>query len=148
MNQADDAASTMATACLAEVDVRGSELRFIRAGHDSPLLITPNSVTALDGDHGPALGLSEPDGWPVQRMQLPPRAAIMLFTDGLTECRETPESARQFSHLAPRIDGHALLAKPPAEAIDEMLVQLFPGGTEQLDDDLAVILLRLRRAAT
>ena len=34
--------------------------------------------------------------------------------------------------------------KPPEQAIDEMLADVFPEGTEALDDDLAVILLTLR----
>lgn len=67
----------------------------------------------------------------------------MLFTDGLTERRLTPASARRFDELGPRLDADRLLTRPPGEAIGEMLAQMFPGGTEQLDDDVAVILLNL-----
>jgi PAS domain S-box-containing protein len=146
INQADSGASTMATACLAEIDARATELRLIRAGHDSPLLITPAEIAAVDAEHGPALGLSKSGYWPVQRVPLPSNAAIMLFTDGLTERRATPQSIRQFDELAPRIDMKTLLGKPPGQAIDEMLTRIFPGGTHELDDDVAVILVNLGRA--
>jgi PAS domain S-box-containing protein len=147
INQADRDAAGLATVCLAEVDESGRELRLIRAGHDAPLLITPDVVAALDRSHGPALGLGGPSRWPLHRMRLPRDCAIMLFTDGLTERRATLRSARLgFDELLPRIDPHVILDQPPASAVDQLLVELFPHGTEQLDDDLAVILLNLGRS--
>ncbi|HKR98733.1 MAG TPA: PAS domain S-box protein, partial [Candidatus Dormibacteraeota bacterium] len=147
INQADHGASPMATVCLAEVDPQRRELRLIRAGHDSPLLITPGATTSVNSEHGPALGLSKSSFWPLQRVPLPSDAAIMLFTDGVTERRATPESIRQFDPLAPRIAAKTLLAKPPGQAIDDMLAQIFPRGTQELDDDVAVILVNLAGAA-
>jgi PAS domain S-box-containing protein len=145
VNQADRDAATLATVCLAEVDAEGRRMQLIRAGHDSPLLITPEAVVALDRVHGPALGLEVSSGWPVRQIQLPPDAAIMMFTDGLTERRATRQPDRLgVDDLLPRIDSHTFLTRPPEQAIDDMLADVFPQGTEQLDDDLAVILLTLR----
>ncbi len=147
VNQADRDAATLATVCLAEVDRDGRELALIRAGHDSPLLITPGSVAPLDCVHGPALGLMSEAQWPIRRIQLPPDAAIMLFTDGLTERRSVTWPERLgVEELLDRIDAQSFLTKTPEQAIDEMLAEVFPEGTEQLDDDLAVILLTLRAA--
>jgi hypothetical protein len=70
-----------------------------------------------------------------------------LFTDGLTERRTMPGSIRRFDQLAPRLDKSAILAKPPGQAIDEMLAQIFPDVTRELEDDVAVILVNLGRAA-
>jgi serine phosphatase RsbU (regulator of sigma subunit) len=145
INQADHGASTMATACLAEIDADGTELRVIRAGHDSPLLITPEAITGVNTVHGPAFGLSKSAYWPLQRVPLPRDAAIMLYTDGLTERRAAPGSIRRFDELAPRIDPRTLLAGPPGQAIDQLLGSIFPDGTEQLEDDVAVILVNLAR---
>jgi serine phosphatase RsbU (regulator of sigma subunit) len=147
INQADHAASAMATACLAEVNPAARELSLVRAGHDAPLLIAPGAITPLAGAHGPALGLPDSSRWPLNRIQLPARGALMMFTDGLTERRATPRSVRRFDDPSPHIDPENLLAKPPERAIDEMLAQIFPHGTEQLDDDLAVILLNLGQTA-
>lgn len=146
INQSDRDAPGLATVCLAEVDPSGTWLRLIRAGHDAPLLVTPAGVVALNQAHGPALGLSVPARWPVRGIRLPPDAAIMLFTDGLTERRSPTRPADRLGvdELVPRIDADAFLNKPPDEAIDEMLADVFPDGTDALDDDLAVILLTLR----
>ena len=79
--------------------------------------------------HGPALGLSVRSEWPVRRIQLPPDAAIMLFTDGLTERRSAMRPDRfGVDELMPRIDADAFLNKPPEQAIDEMLADVFPEG--------------------
>jgi len=147
VDQADREASKMATVCLVEVDPRAQQLRIVRAGHDSPLLITRDSVTALNRVHGPALGLGGPSTWPVCDVEVPPEAAIMLFTDGLTERRPLQRRGRLgFDELVPQIDAPMLLACPPEHAIDAMLVELFPEGTNALEDDLAVILLTLNGA--
>jgi PAS domain S-box-containing protein len=147
LEQDDREAVRLATVCLVEVDRNGRDAKVMRAGHDAPLLITTHTVAPLDGVHGPALGLEGRHQWPVQRHQLPSDAAIMLFTDGLTERRRAVRSGRVgFDDLLPRIDAPALLAQPPERAIDEMLARVFPEGTDQLEDDLAVILLSLSPA--
>jgi PAS domain S-box-containing protein len=145
ISQAGDGVSTMATACLAEIDARARELRLVRAGHDSPLLIAAGTVREVSGKHGPALGLPGESHWPLERIPLPSRAAIMLYTDGLTERRAMPRSIRRFAAVAPHIEPEKLLAKPSGPAIDDMLEEIFPQGTEMLDDDVAVILLNLAR---
>jgi PAS domain S-box-containing protein len=144
LEQDDREAVRLVTVCLVEVDQDGRHAKVMRAGHDSPLLITPWAVAPLNGVHGPALGLEGRHHWPVQRHQLPSDAAIMLFTDGLTERRRAVDAGRiGFDDLLPRIDPPALLNQPPERAIDEMLARVFPEGTDQLEDDLAVILLTL-----
>jgi PAS domain S-box-containing protein len=147
LEQDDREAVRLATVCLLEVDRDGRHAKVMRAGHDSPLLITRGAVTPLDGVHGPALGLGGHHHWPAQRCQLPSDAAIMLFTDGLTERRRAVDAGKTgFDDLLPRIAPPALLTQPPERAIDEMLARIFPEGTDQLEDDLAVILLTLSAA--
>jgi serine phosphatase RsbU (regulator of sigma subunit) len=144
VDQANREASTLATVCLVEVAHGAGELAIVRAGHDSPLLITRESVTALNRVHGPALGLGAPSSWPVRHVELPDEAAIMLFTDGLTERRPFRRRGRLgFDELIPQIDAATALDGPPDRAIDKMLAELFPRGTDALEDDLAVILLSL-----
>jgi PAS domain S-box-containing protein len=148
VNQADRSASPLATICLAEIDPGAGELRLIRAGHDCPVLITPTGATPIDSEHGPAIGLDGARYWPLERVGLRDDTAVMLFTDGLTERRPAPRAPRLgYSDLVPRLDATAMLTAPPGRAIDTMLARLFPQGTEQLEDDLAVILVNLKHSA-
>jgi serine phosphatase RsbU (regulator of sigma subunit) len=145
--QADHDAGALVTACLVEIDPGATELRVIRAGHESPLLITPETITRLNAQHGPALGLGQSLSWPLQRVPVPADAALMLFTDGLTERRPTPGAVREFDDVAPRIDARTVLSNPPEQAIDRLLATIFPNGTQVLDDDVAVILVHLGHSA-
>jgi PAS domain S-box-containing protein len=148
VNQADRSASPLATVCLAEIDPDRGELRLIRAGHDPPVLIAPHGAAPIDSEHGPAIGLNDASRWPLDRVALRDDTAIMMFTDGLTERRPAPRAARLgYSDLVPRLDATEMLTAPPARAIDAMLARLFPQGTGQLEDDLAVILVNLRGSA-
>ncbi len=145
VSQADRDAIPFATVCLAEVDPSAAELRVVRAGHDSPLLITADRVTGLGDVHGPLLGLDDGGRWPVQRVLLPPDAAVMLFTDGLTEHRPaTRPDEIGFDRLIAEIDPGTFVGQAPEQAMDQLLAQIFPDGTDALVDDLAVILLMLR----
>ena len=108
----------------------------------------PDGAVPIDSEHGPALGLESASRWPVQRVALRDDSAIMMFTDGLTERRPAPRAPRLgYSDLVPRIDAAEMLAAPPGQAIDRMLARFFPQGTEQLEDDLAAILVNLKRSA-
>lgn len=148
VNQADRSASPLATVCLVEIDPRADELRLIRAGHDCPVMIKPDGAIPIDSEHGPALGLERASRWPIERVALRDDSAIMLFTDGLTERRPAPRAPRLgYKDLVPRIDAAEMLTAPPGQAIDRMLARFFPQGTEQLEDDLAVILVNLKRSA-
>lgn len=145
--QQADHAGALVTACLVEIDPGATELRLIRAGHEAPLLITPRAITRVNAQHGPALGVSQSPSWPLQRVPLPGDAALMLFTDGLTERRATPGSVREFEDVVPRIDAPTVLGNPPGQVIDQLLAKIFPHGTQALEDDVAVVLVNLSRSA-
>lgn len=141
----NSAEPTFATICLAEIDPSGREMRLVRAGHDCPLLITPDAATPLETAHGPMLGFNEPSHWPVEVVALPDDAAIMLYTDGLTEYRSPGGSDREYHELAQRIDPRAILERAPDAALDQLLATLYPAAAGELEDDIAVILLNLSR---
>jgi serine phosphatase RsbU (regulator of sigma subunit) len=63
-----------------------AELRV--AGHPVPLLIEDGTIEPLPrAVGGPPLGVIDGARWPMQRLELPPEWAILLFTDGLVEGR-------------------------------------------------------------
>lgn len=142
----------LASACFAEIDERARELRLIRAGHDAPLLITPDTTSALDDDHGPLLGLSPllgrgaANAWPLLRIRLPDRAALILYTDGVTESRRARASPRLgLDGVIAGIDRNRVLAQPPEKALDQLLQTILP-PEPRLHDDLAMIIVTVRAA--
>ncbi|WP_304656302.1 PP2C family protein-serine/threonine phosphatase [Streptomyces parvus] len=96
-------------------------VQVLRAGHPGLLLRQGTDVTWVEPEGGMALGLLPGMGrWPTVDVPLSPGAGLVLFTDGLFEGRDGPESrlgeegllamARTNSHLPARAFVDALVA--------------------------------------
>jgi serine phosphatase RsbU (regulator of sigma subunit) len=134
-----------ATACFVEVDPGAREIRAVSAGHDPPLLITPQATTMLQIDPGPALGLRLSRRWPLARVQLPSPGALLLYTDGLTDSRAGPDVARiGVEGLRALVEAQRILTSPVGQALDELLDVSLSDSIHELDDDLAVMLVAPR----
>jgi PAS domain S-box-containing protein len=143
-------AVAFASACFAEIDSSGRELRLIRAGHEPPLLVTSGAVSFIDGEHGPVLGIDAAPIWPLQRVALESNSALLLYTDGLSEYRPTPSAPRLGleplrAHAA--VAKRALLARSPERALDELLGSILGAPARNRVDDLAAVLIRVDGAA-
>jgi serine phosphatase RsbU (regulator of sigma subunit) len=141
----DLAVGTMATAILARVEpwrpggVPGERLlRWSNAGHPAPLLIGDDgSVTLLDRVPNRLLGLDSASPRVEHAVVLPPGATLLFYTDGLVE--------RRGAILDDGIEwvcqeARTLRDQPLAEFCDRLLA----GLPEALDDDVAVLALRVR----
>ena len=123
---------------------RGS-VRVLRAGHPGLLLRTPGHVELVEGPAGPAVGLEPGVSWPEDVLPLPPRAGVVLFTDGLFEGRVGPGSQRlgEEGLLAMARD---LAMLPPSGFVDTLLdtteTAVAPYGG--LADDVAIVHLGWR----
>jgi serine phosphatase RsbU (regulator of sigma subunit) len=134
-----------ATACFVEVDPAAGEVHAISAGHDPPLLITPLATTALPVEAGPALGLGISRSWPRLRVELPCPGALLLYTDGLTELRASPDAPRiEVEGLRGQVEATNVLSRPAGQALDALLDASLPESIHELDDDLAIMLVAPR----
>ena len=148
------------TAVLAEIDPAGERLTVYNCGHPPPLILSP-------GTAGPD-GLGEPRVSPVDvpAPSLPLRLmslggtsgaertvplqlgdALLLYTDGVTEARD---ARREFYPLEERV---AALAGgpdgggPDGELLDRLRDDLVRHVGAPLDDDAALLLIRVTGAA-
>lgn len=70
------------------LDLNTREFNYARAGHEPPLILNPDgTVERIAHSPGMALGLWENITLDVRTVTLPPGATLLLFTDGLTDCR-------------------------------------------------------------
>lgn len=101
-DQSDPGASeTFATAVIAEISADCGTVRVANRGHPAPLLVDGGRARPLEpGSPSLPLGLADlptpnaPDAHdthdvPVDLFDLPPGATLVLFTDGLTEARDS-----------------------------------------------------------
>jgi CHASE2 domain-containing sensor protein/serine phosphatase RsbU (regulator of sigma subunit) len=132
------------------LDLRSGELRFCRAGHELPLLVSPgNEARTLQCAGGPPLGLVDELHCPAGRYRFAAGETICLFTDGVTEAMNVEkqlygmERARKRVSLASH-DGPAALVRalyddikrfaagaPPSDDITILAVRWLGGASSE-----------------
>lgn len=71
------------------LNVENGEFTYARAGHEPPLMLKPDgSVERLPHETGMAIGLWEDITLDEQTITLPPGSTLVLYTDGMTDCRD------------------------------------------------------------
>ncbi|MBN1452032.1 MAG: SpoIIE family protein phosphatase [Anaerolineales bacterium] len=71
------------------LNVDTGEFTYARAGHEPPLMLKPDgSVERLPHKTGMAIGLWEKITLDEQTITLPPGSTLVLYTDGMTDCRD------------------------------------------------------------
>ena len=121
------------------VDGVRSRVACASAGHPAPRIVTPvGRVTSLEAP-GLVLGVEADQRYEEVSADLPPGAALVLFTDGVIEARRDGE-LYGFGRLdALLAEQHALPPRELALAITEDC-RSFAGG--ELSDDVAVVVIR------
>jgi sigma-B regulation protein RsbU (phosphoserine phosphatase) len=83
-----DAAGRYATLFFAEVDVGERMLNYVNAGHNPPLLITPEGISFADlTTGGPPVGLLRDATYDAGALPLTDRSVVLIYTDGVVEAR-------------------------------------------------------------
>ena len=127
------------TAFCAVLDPRTGELRYSSAGHPPPVLVSADrAVRFLDGGRGVPLGVRVGRSRSETRVVIPPRATLLLYTDGLVERRRRPLDEGVVRAAEVVRDGGD---DPPEVLADRLMSRLAPGGG--YDDDVALLLCRL-----
>lgn len=70
---------------LGELDAGGG-FRYVNAGHPPPILVGAGPARFLEGT-GRVLGISRSYRYELSRVHLPVGAVLVMYTDGVTECR-------------------------------------------------------------
>ena len=119
-------AEIFATAVMVVIAPDRRSLELFLCGHPSPFLLGPPTTTPLPSDErGRALGIPILGGWQSQRVELPERWRVAMFTDGVLETTIDGGNERLFARviLVKRADAHA---RHFSDAIGAGLVETFP----------------------
>jgi anti-sigma regulatory factor (Ser/Thr protein kinase) len=126
------------TAFCAVLDPETGALVYSSAGHPPPIMVLGDGTTRLlDGARATPLGLSFDRSRPEGREMLPPRATLLLYTDGLVERRRESldEGIARAGELVQQRRNDSL-----DDLAREVMSRLAPGGGYQ--DDVALLLYR------
>jgi sigma-B regulation protein RsbU (phosphoserine phosphatase) len=127
------------TALYGKLDSETREFAFARAGHEPPLLLQPDgAIERVPHGPGMSLGLWEHITIDLQVVHVPPGSTLLLYTDGMTDCRDPNGVQFGLSRINETLSG--LLGLPAQAACDRLLQTLkdYQAGSNQ-DDDVTLV---------
>lgn len=122
------------TALYGILDCASGNFDYARAGHEPPLLLTPDGVQRLPHGPGMALGLWEDMSLDVGHVHLAPGSSLLLYTDGMTDCRNPAGEAFGLERIK---DAFLSLRDLPAQEVCDRLLKTlldYQQGSPQDDD--------------
>lgn len=131
------------TVFVAIIDTRSATVQYSSAGHMPPVLVSQAAPPQiLNEARSVPLAVQHPSPRPQATHRLLPGSTLMLYTDGLVERRDRPIDD-QIDQVAAVVAETTDL--PIEEVADAVLGRLAP--EHGYDDDVAIVLYRLARAA-
>src|SRR5512146_2668600 len=133
------------TALYGILDPKSGELAFARAGHEPPLLLgRDGTVERIPHAVGMSLGLWDVITLDERMVQLEPGSTLVLFTDGMTDCRDPNGVPFGIERIKAVL---ATMRNLPAQQVCDRLLETlmaYQNGAGQDDD---VTLVAIHRAA-
>jgi serine phosphatase RsbU (regulator of sigma subunit) len=124
------------------LDLKTRMFSYARAGHEPPLLLhSDGTVERIPHSPGMALGLWDTVTLDERAIELPPGSTLLLFTDGMTDCRDTQGEAFGLERIKTTLGG---LSDINAQQVcDHLLGTLinYQDGSKQ-DDDVTLVAIR------
>jgi len=126
-----------------EINKESGEFFYINAGHTPPILLTKKGQISRLGSCGFCLGMFPCVDYEAKTMSLEKGDIALLFTDGITECRNKANEEYTEERLTKLLKkNHKLSAgKLQDKIFDE--VNAYTEGTEQMDDMTLIVVKRL-----
>ena len=125
------------------LDLKTREFSYARAGHEPPLLLTVDGrVERLPYGPGMSLGLWENIILDTRSIILPPGSTLVLFTDGMTDCRDPNGEQFGLERIKQTLSG--LVGLNAQQVCDFLLETLknYQNGAKQ-DDDITLVAVHL-----
>lgn len=125
-----------------ELNRKSGELRYINAGHNSPLILDRKGKIHRLESCGLCLGVLPSVTYEAKNVTLKPGDVALLFTDGITESLNKENEEFSENRLIRLLKKHSNL---PAQKLLERIfdeVDSFTSGAEQIDDMTLIIIKR------
>jgi serine phosphatase RsbU (regulator of sigma subunit) len=134
--------SLFATACDATIAADRSTVTLRLAGHPPPLLMAAEA-TQLDLEPGLPLGVFDSRRWEPAVVDLPPRWALIFYTDGIIEGRVAGEATDRLGSagLVRALDGVSWSADHLGKLADHLLAIAEEQNGGPVADDIALFLI-------
>jgi len=113
-------------------------LRYANAGHEPPLIVTPDGLKFLLHSTGPTLGSFEDAVFATQEVTVPENARLLLYTDGVTDAHRPGGPILGVDEVAYIVSAN----EDPSSALDKLLQRAQEHAGGYLRDDAALLLVQ------
>jgi len=123
------------------LDLPSGRLRYSNAGHEAPVILTPDGKEILPCDSNIPLGVMNGWKYTLQETQITPGTTLFLFTDGLTEAMNLDEKCFGRKRMLDKLvyaDTHDTIERMVAAVKDYV-------GSAVQSDDLTMLSIRYSR---
>ncbi len=123
------------TLFLGILDVKTGVLSFCNAAHNYPFIIRKNGdVQMMEKTHGLPIGVYSNKTYPGDSVVLQPGDMIVLYTDGVTDCKDSNDNFYGMDRLKENISNMTILTA--RELVNRLInsLKVFRGETKQADD--------------
>jgi serine phosphatase RsbU (regulator of sigma subunit) len=134
-----ESSTQFVTALYGVLNVETGEFSYARAGSEPPLILHPQGrVERLPQKRGMALGLMPKIALDENSIFLPKAAMLMMFTDGMTDCRNPQGEAFGLERIMDTLP--SLRGKSAQDGCDHLFTTLldYQSGSKQ-DDDVTLV---------
>lgn len=122
------------------LDLRDGRVTLTQAGHPSPLLLRRDGTASMVGDGGSVVGLFPDVEYEAVELRLAPGERLILYSDGVVDCRNEAEEAFTDARLLEVMAGAARDPLGTAlRALDGRLREW--AGERPFDDDVSVLII-------
>ncbi len=133
------------TVLLGILDCSGGTFNYARAGHELPLLLdAAGTVRTAPHTTGQAIGLFEDLLLDENSISLPQGGTLLVYTDGLTDCRDPQGQSFGLTRLQSTLAG--LVGRSGQQVCDSLRTTLtdYQAGSSQ-DDDVTLVAIHSRK---
>lgn len=135
--------SVYATAVFGELDTVTGRLRYLVAGHPSPLVMRGGHVVKkLASGRRPLLGLEMRSGVTLGEEHLEPGDTVVLFTDGIPEARDASGRVFGLPRLVDVLERDAANGLPLPEVVERLVRAVLAHQDDVLQDDATLLLVQ------
>lgn len=136
------ALSSFITFFFCQIDRESDELLYVNAGHNPPLVLRADGTEERLASSGFCLGMFAGSVYEVKSIRLQAGDVVVLYTDGIPDCRDADEAEYSMERMAALL---RLTARESAAAIVAAVtadVKSFIGRARQFDDQTLVVIKR------
>ncbi len=125
-----------------DLNRKSGEMKFVNAGHNPPMVMDKKGNIKRLESSGLCLGMFPDVDYKVRSVSLVPGDTAVLFTDGITECRNKENKEFEEDKLIKFLKKHIKFSAQ--ELMDEIYSEVgtFTSGVEQMDDMTLVVIKR------